>query len=205
MTSERCRRISSAHAFARAGRRAEARTVEVDDPDLAARIARAEEQVAEVQIRVARARVVERAHGAAGGGRSAPARRRRRRAREQREAIERAFLVDGSHRGALEAAHAPRRDEHRNRNRSAERAQPRVRVQLGERPREADQPVAQQTAQQAAVVDRSQVQPLGASRQRHERGARSPARARSLGQRALEPARLEQAERQRSALELGET
>ena len=50
---------------------------------------------------------------------------------------------------------------------------------------------------------RTQVQALAASRQRHDRGARAPARTGGGRQHALEAARREQAERERGALELG--
>ena len=53
------------------------------------------------------------------------------------------------------------------------------------------------------MVNRSQVKALASPRQRHDGGARSSARARSLGQSAFQTARREQAERQRRILELG--
>ena len=188
---------------ARSGRRREARAVEIDDQRFDPVAASAEEQVPDVEIRVRPpASWSARTAGPPRWPR-AGAPRGVRAGREQRDAVERVLLVDRRQRRAVEAAHAPRRDQHRNRNRCAGRAQPRMHAQLGERAREPEQPVAQQRAQQPAVVNRTQVQALAAPRQRHDGGARAPARARSPGQDALETARREQAERERGALELG--
>ena len=191
------------HAFGCSERRSDAGAVEVDDERLDPGAASAEEQVSDVEIRVLPAGVVERAHGGARRGGGVPARRRVQRGRQQRDAVEGVLFVDRRHRCAVEAAHATRRDQHRNRNGCAGRVQPRVHAQLGERAREPEQPVALEGAQPPPVANRAQVQAFAAPGQRHDGGARTPARAGRPGQDALEAARREQAEPERSALEFG--
>jgi len=191
------------HAAGGSGRGGDARTVEVDDQRLDPGARVAEQQVADVEIRVPPAGIVERANRSARSRGRALAHGRVEPVREQRAAVARVLLVDGRHHGAVEAANALRRDPHRGRDGCAGRAQPRQRLQLGERAREPEQTVALKAAQEPAPLHRTQVQPLASPGQRYDGGARAPARATRPGQDALEFTRREQAERERSALELG--